>query len=323
MVKKVLIYPYRIQNGQVLYFIGQRPKSLIWQPPTGTVEKDESFAEAAKRELEEELGVSDFKNFINTGKFFSWQRNGQGVREAVFAIELAQSRVKLDKKEFRAGRFLKKEAAGKILYWADHKRFLGEVNKAIGSKEFPRILIVCGAGGAGKETVIAGTSKKLEIQRAKTYTTRPKRAKNEGVARVFLSEEEFVAMKRKGLFIETNYFKENWYGSAKEDVEKPIMGGKSILIELDINGVKSFKKKFSNVTSIFLHVNSAELEKRMRGRQADNEETIAKRIEIAKVELQNAKICDYIVENKEGKVEETINTIAEIIKKEGGGVKDG
>jgi len=78
------------------FLVLQRPpeKMSIWQPVTGKVEAGESFEEAARREVAEETGLSALRALIQVGEC-SFTKNGRPVREAIFACEVGDRKVRL------------------------------------------------------------------------------------------------------------------------------------------------------------------------------------------------------------------------------------
>jgi len=320
MKQKVLVFPYIVKSGKPQYFIAQRPESKIWQLVSGKVGdeiKNEKVIECAKRELGEELGVKNYLNFINTGKSFTFTRetDGRKFHEHVFAVELKDQKIKLEKAEFERFKFLPLAKAQEFLYWPSHKKFLGVVNKIIIRKKHPKIFIILGAGASGKETIIAEVLKRIKtVKRAATATTRRKQAGEKGRGRIFISEKEFNKMKRAGELIETNFFNGSWYGSIKKEVNKYLDTGKNVLMELDLNGLKAIRKKYSNVISIFIDVPLDELEKRLILRGRDSKKIIEGRMKIARWEEKNKGICDFVVKNKEGKLDLAVKRVINIIR---------
>jgi len=324
MSKKVLLIPYVVANGEVLYFVGKRRMRLkkdaskeIWQLPTGKVAdnvKNESVICAALRELEEEIGVKRFKNFVNNGYYFSWDKQGDLIKEFIFAIELENEKVKVCSKEFEDYSFLNIDRASKILSYENHKKFLAKVDEDIKSSRFAKIFVICGPGGCGKGSVMDLVQEKTAIKRAKTVTTRDRGLSDSDKCRIFVSKKEFAKIKKANGFIETNLFKGNHYGSPREEIERKILDGESVIIELDLNGLKKIRSIYSNVISIFIYADLKTLEERMQKRGRDSDREIAKRLKISAMELENSHLCDYIIKNENGKLDGAVDQLIKIIK---------
>ena len=97
------------------------------------------------------------------------------------------------------------------------------------------MLILIGASASGKTEVAKYLKTKYHIDKIITYTTRKQRINEQnGVDYHFISLEEFALLKEQDFFVETTYYNQNYYGTAKKDV----LDDKCII--LDPNGLKSF-----------------------------------------------------------------------------------
>lgn len=330
MNKKILLIPFIKKDDKILYFVGKRPKKKIpkragtdtlWAFPTGKVAdniKDETVVEGALRELQEELGVERYKNFINNHYEFRWNDEEEKNIEFVFAVELIDETIKLQKSEFSDYEFLEKEACSKRLFYKTHMAFLEILESDIKNRKYPKIFVFCGPGGSGKGSLMDGVRAKTNLRRAKTVTSRERGVSDSDEGRIFVSVEEFKKMEKNGDFIETNFFKDNYYGSPRRELESIIANGTSAIIELDLNGLQEIKKIYSNVVSFFIYCDLKTLKDRMTARGRDTSEEIEKRLKISAKELENSKMCDHVVRNHDGKLDETIEKIVKIIKKEEG-----
>ena len=321
MMKKVQIIPYKIVKGKIYYFLGKRRALDLWQPITGHVGdniQNEAITEAAKREAREEIGISQFRIFFNTKMSFIFTSGfGMRCKEYVFAADIGEQRVKLEKAEFEKYDFFQYAQAIKKLHYRSQKRMLSKTNKLIVEKQYPKVFVISGPGASGKETVITEVLKSTKnMVAAKTCTTRKKRPSEKANYRIFLSDKEFKERNKEGRFIETNFFNGHWYASVKSQVEKPIAQGNDAILELDINGIKSIKNIHSNVVAIFIDVTLADLKKRFILRGQDTPENIENRLKIAKREMKARSVCDYVVRNKWNKLDQAVNDLMKIIKKE-------
>ena len=322
MIKKIQVIPYKIVNGNSLYFVAKRNGVNTFQSITGHVGDNidgEELIEAALRETNEEIGVRYFLNFINPEINFTFtSASGTKYREYIFALEIGEQKTTLEKAEFESFEFLTFAQGLKKLTWNSAKDALKIINEKIVNKEYPKIFTISGAGGSGKETIIDEVLKKIKnAERAKTANTRPVRAREQKPkkGRIFLSKEEFIKLDKSGEMIESNFFNGHWYGTPWKEIENILVEGKDIVIEVDVNGVKAFKRQFTNVISIFLWVELADLKKRLILRGQDSAKTIENRLKIAEDEMKESKIYDYIVANKEGKLEDAVREAIEIINK--------
>lgn len=329
-MNKIMLVPYVIEDGEPIFFVGKRPHALIpdyidanvlWQFPTGKIgdnHKEEGIVEGALRELKEELGVKEYRNFINNSYSFEWQAGDRNVKEFVFAVELKNRNIDLLEEEFEDFLFANRDEVKNLLYFENHKNFLETIYNDIKSDNYAKVFVFCGPSGSGKETILGHALEQTGLERARTVTSRNKKEGENEKGRIFVSREDFQRMEKAGEFMETNYFADNYYGSLKSEITSRIECGRSVLIELDLNGLEAINKIFSFVVSIFIKVDPNELTDRIRARGRDNEEEIQKRLEISRQELQKAKICDFIVDNKNGMLDDAIKKIVKIISDEKG-----
>jgi len=179
-----------------------------------------------------------------------------------------------------------------------------------------KIFIITGPSGAGEDSVIEGIQKYFPIEKIITSTTRPIRPREiEGKDYYFLSHEEF---KKK---IENNDFFEwaledngNYYGGEHREIKRVLNSNKIGIWKIDYKGVIQAKKILEDVISIYLHVPIEIIEKRLKNRKIHDTDFIKGRIEYAQGWYKNRDKFDYEVYNEEGKLDETIKKVANIIK---------
>ena len=116
-------------------------------------------------------------------------------------------------------------------------------------------------------------------------------------------------------FLEWTEFSDNYYGTNKTFVQKCLDNNERLILEIDVKGAINVKEKIKNSVLIFILPPSfEELERRLRGRKTETEESIRKRLSIVKSEIQKSKLFDYTVTNNT--VEKSVEEIEQIIKDE-------
>lgn len=183
------------------------------------------------------------------------------------------------------------------------------------SKKTGRLFIVSGPSGSGKDTVLKEIFKRCpEIEFSISSITRPMReGEVEGEKYNFISREKFEDMLKNDQLLEHNVFVGNYYGTPKAPVDKAIIEGKDMIIEVDVNGAFQIKEKLPNAISIFIMPPSLEtLRTRLTGRGTEKAEVIEKRLGEALSEISRAAEYDYIVVNNV--LEEAVNDAVAIIK---------
>lgn len=180
------------------------------------------------------------------------------------------------------------------------------------------IFIISGPSGAGEDSIINGLQKKFSIERIITTTTREMRAgESQGNPYWFISREEFIMRRDAGEFVEwAEQYNGNLYGVTKTEIERVKSIGKIGTWKIEWKGVITAKKLFPEIPAIFITVSDLKtLEERIRKRDNVSDEYIKERMEYTKEWMQHADIYDYTVVNEDGKLEEVIEQVAEIIRK--------
>jgi guanylate kinase len=120
----------------------------------------------------------------------------------------------------------------------------------------------------------------------------------DGVDYHFVTPETFAAMAAKGAFAEWAEVHGNRYGTALATLERARNAGEDILLDIDCQGAAQLKKSWDHGVFIFvLPPSLTELERRLRGRNTDSDEVIARRIVNARAELREACWYDYQIVN--------------------------
>lgn len=162
------------------------------------------------------------------------------------------------------------------------------------------LFVLSAPSGAGKTTLANAVLSDLEgrLIRCITSTTRPPREGEEnGKDYYFLSEDAFTKKKENQEFLEWAKVYDHYYGTDKKDVETILSQGKDLLLIIDVVGAMTLMEK-NRATFIFITPPSMqELEKRIRLRESDSEESIKKRLEKSVFEMEKQVLFDYIMVN--------------------------
>jgi guanylate kinase len=151
-------------------------------------------------------------------------------------------------------------------------------------------------------------------------TTRdPRPGEINGKDYFFVTRERFDEALRNNELLEHADFVDHSYGTPKAYVDNLIMQGHNVLLEIETSGAEQVMNFYNSVNedyvSIFLICQDlVELEKRIRGRKTEDEDSIHKRIEKAKRELELKANYQYVVLNDDR--ERAAKEIADIIKTE-------
>jgi guanylate kinase len=187
--------------------------------------------------------------------------------------------------------------------------------------EAGKLVIISGPAGAGKSTVVRRLLEecKLPLVLSVSATTRPPRpTEQNGVDYHFLTLEQFEQRRQLGEFLECKeVFKlGHWYGTLRSEVTTGLNAGKWVILEIDVEGALAAIEQFPEAITIFLHSGSLEeLESRLRGRETESEESIQRRLTVAKKELKQIDRYRHEVVNDD--VEQAVRDICEILTRYG------
>lgn len=180
-----------------------------------------------------------------------------------------------------------------------------------------KLFIISGPSGTGKGTLISRVLKRLDdVVISISATTRKERAgEKPRLDYYFLSEEEFNEKIRKNEFLEWANVHSNRYGTIRDVVRDHLRSGNDVILELDVQGALSVRKKVPNSILVFIKPpSSAELKKRLMKRKTETEEDIELRLKIAKDEIEFANKYDYIIINDD--LNRATEELLKIIKQE-------
>ncbi len=182
----------------------------------------------------------------------------------------------------------------------------------------PFLIIISSPSGAGKSTLCDMVLKNdKNIKLSISATTRPKRLKEiDGQDYYFLSKEKFLQMVKDDQFIEHANVFDNDYGTPKKMVEEELKNGHEVIFDIDWQGARQIKEKFKSdpnlIVSIFILPPSLqELERRLKNRAQDDDETVKKRMIKAQDEISHFNEYDHVLINDN--LQETYQKIVAII----------
>jgi guanylate kinase len=180
------------------------------------------------------------------------------------------------------------------------------------------VIVVSGPSGAGKSTILQRVL--LEVPRLRfsvSHTTRPPRPgpppEREGVDYYFVSRDEFQRLATGEKFLEWAEVHGQCYGTARSEYDRAAEVGVDLLLDLDVQGAQSVRKKFPDAVSIFILPPSYEhLERRLRSRGLTDEATYARRLKVAAEELRMFPEYDYAIINDD--LDESVESLKAIIR---------
>lgn len=180
------------------------------------------------------------------------------------------------------------------------------------------LIVISGPSGVGKGTIYNSVLERMPkiVPSISATTRKPRGSERDGEEYFFLTNEQFDDMIKSDGLLEYAEVFGNKYGTPKKRVLDITNNGGTVMLEIDVRGAGQIKKKFPECVSVFIMPPSLEvLERRLRGRATDSEESIVRRLSEAKREMMDSINFDYVVFNDD--LMTAIDEVVAIIRSEG------
>jgi guanylate kinase len=178
--------------------------------------------------------------------------------------------------------------------------------------------IILSAPSGGGKTTIAKTllGRRQDLGYSVSCTTRaPRPTEVPGRDYYFISRAEFLAKREEGAFAESAVVHGNLYGTLRSEVERVLVAGTHVVMDIDVQGAVQFMRAFPHSVTIFILPPSAEvLLERLRARKTESAAQLAARLQSALQELQQVAEYEYIVVNDD--LERAVSSVESIIDAE-------
>ncbi len=177
-----------------------------------------------------------------------------------------------------------------------------------------RLWVISAPSGAGKTTLVRALMlQRPQLRFSVSYTTRARRpGETDGQDYFFVDEARFVAMVKRGEFLEhANVFGRR-YGTAQAQVETLLSAGFDVLLEIDWQGARQVRERLPDCRSVFILPPSLpELERRLRNRATDEEAVITRRLAEAREDIAHWAEFDFVIIND--RLEEALASLLAIV----------
>ena len=182
----------------------------------------------------------------------------------------------------------------------------------------PFPIILSAPSGGGKTSIARRLlTDRADVGYSVSCTTRsPRPGEVDGKDYYFLSPDAFDAAQIRGEFAESAVVHGNRYGTLKREVERVMVGGRHVLMDIDVQGARLFSAAFPGAVRVFvLPPSGGVLLERLALRASESAESFALRVRNARDEVAAAHEYDYVVVNDE--LERAVAQVGSILDAEG------
>ncbi len=183
----------------------------------------------------------------------------------------------------------------------------------------PVLVVLSGPSGVGKDA----TLKRMKalgypFHFVVTATTRPRRPDEvDGVDYYFVSMAEFAEMIERDELLEYAVVYGDYKGIPKRHIRQALASGQDVIMRLDVQGAATIRRLIPQAVTIFLTPESEEdLVERLKQRKTESPEKLKMRIATARKEMLRVNEFDYVVVNRQGQLDKTVEQVVAIIQAE-------
>jgi guanylate kinase len=182
-----------------------------------------------------------------------------------------------------------------------------------------RVFVITGPSGVGKGTLIRGLMERLpELELSVSATTRPPRpGEQDGVDYHFLTPEEFDRRVEQGDFVEHADYAGRRYGTLRSELDGRLAEGVPVVLEIEVQGARQVRAAMPEAVQVFIAPPSlSALRARLVGRGTDDQQEVARRLEVAEQELTAQPEFAHVVVND--RLDEALEKLVAIVRDNGG-----
>jgi guanylate kinase len=165
-----------------------------------------------------------------------------------------------------------------------------------------KVFVITGPSGVGKGTLIERLLERIpDLELSVSATTRtPRAGEVDGRDYHFLTPEEFERRMEAGDFLEHATYSGHRYGTLREEVERRLEEGRSVVLEIEVEGARQVREAMPEAVQIFIAPPDPKaLRNRLEARGTDSAEAIERRLRTAEIELEAQGDFPHVVVNDE------------------------
>jgi len=163
-----------------------------------------------------------------------------------------------------------------------------------------RLIVVSGPSGAGKSTLIRAALDAVPLlgYSVSATTRAPREGEVDGRHYIFVSREDFEQWIDEGRFLEWAEYSGNLYGTPEGPVDEMLDDGRSVILEIELQGARLVRKKRPDAVMVFVRTPSIEeTRRRLEGRATETSEALERRMATAIEEMEASGEFDHEVVN--------------------------
>ncbi|MFN8482915.1 MAG: guanylate kinase [Anaerolineae bacterium] len=183
----------------------------------------------------------------------------------------------------------------------------------------PLLIVISGPSGVGKDSVLQRMKEReVPFHFVVTATDRPRRPNEvHGRDYLFVSTDVFETMIRANEMLEHAVVYDHYKGIPKQQVRDAFRSGLDVVLRIDVQGAETIKRLVPDALLIFLAASDlTELMERLIARKTETAADLAKRMATAQAEMKKVDLFDYVVINRDDRLDETVDLIASIVAAE-------
>lgn len=163
-----------------------------------------------------------------------------------------------------------------------------------------KLFVISAPSGAGKTTLVRKILTRFNaLSYSVSHTTRdPRKNEQDGKDYFFITPKAFEQKIAQGDWLEWAQVHDNYYGTSRAFVENCLEKGQSLLLDIDVQGAAQVMASDLSPVTIFIMPPSLDiLAQRLKNRDTDSSQVIARRLENARAEIALKDRYQYVVIN--------------------------